>query len=65
MVLTEFFHVSALHFTVPIGNVISHCHGMNFHFHFPPFSCVHVKLSLGNISSPLLFFFFFFEEECM
>lgn len=58
MVLTDVFQVCALHFSMLIGrgNIISHCNGLNFHFHFPPFSCVHMKFSLPNISSPLLSF---------
>lgn len=46
-----FSQVCALHFSVL--NIISHCNGSNFHFHFPPFSYVHMNFSLLNISSPL------------
>lgn len=59
-VLTEIFCGWTLHFTVPIGNVISHCHGLNFYFHLLHFSCVHIKNSLATISS--LLFLSFLKE---
>lgn len=48
-----------LTFYSAIGNVISHCHGLNIHFHFP-LNYVHKKPSLAHVSS----FFFFLQNIC-